>query len=65
MRGGGLSRDVPRHVDRVQDGLALLVAHLVAVAAPGAVRNVVGQLPLSQDSCALRLEKEIKLVVQS
>ena len=53
MGGGGLARNVPRHVDGVQDALALLVARLVAVAAPGAVWHVVGQLPLSQDGGTL------------
>ena len=59
MRDRGLARDIPCHVDRIQDGLALLVAHFVAVAAPGAVWHVVGQLPLSQDGCALKLEQDI------
>ena len=58
MGGGGLARNVPRHVDGVQDALALLVARLVAVAAPGAVWHVVGQLPLSQDGGTLGLEQK-------
>ena len=59
--GGGLARNVPRHVDGVQDGLELLVARLVAAAPTGTVRHVVGQLPLSHDGCALRWDGSRKL----
>ena len=47
MGSGGLARDVPCHIDRVEDRLALLVARLVAAAAPGTVRRVAGQLLLA------------------
>ena len=59
MRGGRLAGNVPCNIDWVKDGLAHLIARLVAMAAQGTIGYVVGHLHLLQYDCALWWEQDI------